>query len=249
MTNAVIDVKQAQPSSVLAQAAWRFFHDGEDPVASVTPYDFRQFLKAAIRSWPHLKISARQSAKSLTLTGRDRDSSRWMVDHMGELLAEVSNFAGKLLQVDPKTLVPGFRAGPRSAYAVPRLIVQRADKNDKWERWLPDELGQVEKDAIQALIADGVAAELKRWGLIGESFSPGGIIVTDYGHAMPITPAEGPRGIARLGVRFIAPWQIDGEIFVGLHTLQGHGLVYRRGELNVAQAATPAGTRIHEETV
>lgn len=222
--------------SVPAQAAWRFFHDGVGPIAQATPYSIRQFVKAALPSWPHLQVSVRQSQASITFTSRDRLATRWLIDHMAEVLGVVSDFAGQMLQVDPKMLVPGFIGGTRYAYAVPKVIVQRADKKDKWARWLSNQLEQSEKDELQGLITAGVAAELKRWEVIGESFSPGGIVIVDYGRAMPIVPADGPRGLARLGVRFIAPWQIHGEVFVGLHSLLGYGLVHRRGELGSASS-------------
>jgi hypothetical protein len=214
-----------------AQVTWSFLHRGGTELAGMEPYDLRQKLLQRWSDWPHLEVSARSSKGAMTLIARTAAASAWLTDHMGEVMEVVAGCAGRPIPVDPRLKSPCVSFKGRHTYYIRNLIVARARKNSPWDEWRADELSDEKREELSALIAADISKELRAWGAIGKENSVGGVILTGVGRPMPIVPSSGPRGLARIGVSFIAPWAIDGDLFAGHHTLMGHGLVKRGGEV------------------
>lgn len=216
------------------QVVWSFLHRGDTPLAQLEPYDLRQRFLKQWADWPHLEVSARSSKGAMTLLARTPEASQWMTSHMGEAIGLVANAAGRPIPVDARRHKPAISFKGRHVYYIRNLIVAKARKSATWDDWKADVLSDEKRDELARLIGEGVSKELRKWSVLGEKNSVGGVIVTGVGRPMPIVPASGPRGLARIGVSFIAPWAIDGDLFVGEHTLMGHGLVKRGGEVRAA---------------
>jgi len=226
------------------QACWRFFHEGVGPLAETCSYTLRQRIKQQLPSWPHLNASLRTGARSMTITARDANATAWLVEHVGRLMGVVAAEAGRDLVVDVRTAEIGFRKSGPVLYTIPRLIVERSSgaAARRWGQWRDDDLNAAQRESLRSLVEQGLLGELHRWGRASALEFLSGLQIVDDGKPMPIVPAEGPRGMARLGVRFVAPWEIDGELFVGHNTLLGYGLVIKAAVLAGAKtdAAGPA---------
>lgn len=222
------------------QACWRFFHEGCGPLADACSYATRQRIKQRLQDWPHLSASLRTGAQSLTITARDSQATAWLVDHIGRLMSAMAAEAGRPLRVDVRTAEVSFRASSPVLYTIPKLVLERSSGASarRWGQWQDAELAEQQKDGLRIVVEQGLLQELHRWGRAGALSSLSGLRIVDYGRPLPIVPAEGPRGMARLGVKFVAPWEIDGELFVGHHTLLGLGLVLKSKVLPAAAVHT-----------
>jgi hypothetical protein len=219
-----------------SQACWRFLHEGCGPLADACSYTTRQRIKQRLQDWPHLSASLRTGARSVTITARDCQATAWLVEHIGRLMSAVAAEAGRALAVDVRTSEVSFRKSSPVIYTIPKLVLERSSGASarRWGQWQDVELADPQKDALHSVVEHGLLQELHRWGRASALSSLQGLRILDYGKPMPIVPAEGPRGMARLGVKFVAPWMIDGELFVGHHTLLGYGLVIKSAVLPAA---------------
>lgn len=213
------------------QVAWAFLHRGDTPLAKFEPYDLRQRALKRWASWPHLEVSVRSCKGATTLVARTPEASSWLASHMGEVMQLVADVAGRPIAVDARQQRPGVSFRGRHLHYIRNFIVARARKSAPWDEWRTEDLSAEKREELARMIGKGVSEELRRWSALGEANSVGGVIITNVGRPMPIVPNSGPRGLARIGVSFIAPWAIDGEMFVGEHTLLGNGLVRRGGEV------------------
>jgi hypothetical protein len=166
-----------------------------------------------------------------------------MVKNVGRLMGVVATEAERDLQVDVRTMLTGVRKSTPILYTIPELIVSRSKKRHEWAAWCDDILDEEHQAVMTTLIQEGLLAEIHRWGLAPGMTSLGGVTVINPGREKPIVPAEGPRGMGRLRVQFVAPWDLDGEFFVGHHTLMGYGLVIKGG----AVGAQPADSSNEED--
>lgn len=219
-----------------SQACWRFFHEGCGPLADACSYATRQRIRQRLQDWPHLSASLRTGARSVTITARDSQATAWLVEHIGRLMSAVAAEAGSDLAVDVRTSEVSFRKSSPVIYTIPKLVLERSSgaSASRWGQWQDAELGDSQKEALRTVVDQGLLQELHRWGRASALSSLLGLRILDYGKPMPIVPSEGPRGMARLGVKFMAPWDIDGELFVGHHTLLGYGLVIKSAVLRAA---------------
>ncbi len=214
------------------QVAWSFLHRGETDLAQTNTYEVRQKILAALPQWPHLEVSVRGSKAATTVYARTPSASDWLSKHMGDVMGVIGSLAGRVIPVDSRSVVPHVRFSGRHLYYVRTLVVSRGRKSSDWDEWKAEELGDAKREQLAQVLAEGIRSELLRWSAIDADVSMGGLIVTDVGRPMPIVPSSGPRGMSRIGVKFIAPWAIDGHVFAGVHTLMGYGLVKRGGQLN-----------------
>jgi hypothetical protein len=225
------------PVSRREQVAWSFLHRGETDLAQTNTYDVRQQILMSLPKWPHLEVSVRGSKGATTVYARTPAASAWLSEHMGEVMGAIGSITGRVIPVDSRSAVPRVRFSGRHLYYVRTLIVSRGRKSSDWDEWKAEELGDAKREHLAEVLAEGIRSELLRWSAIDADVSMGGLIVTDVGRPMPIVPSSGPRGMSRIGVKFIAPWAIDGHVFAGVHTLMGYGLVKRGGQLNATGAA------------
>ena len=209
------------------QQSWRFQHEGQGPLASMCAYEVRQLLKA--RGIPIEGFSVCQSRETFAVVSRNPQSSRWMTEHVGVLLGVVADIAGQVMAVSPSATGVSSTPAGRRLFTIPALIVERSKKSADWNAWKTDRLDEPMLARMSDLIRDGIRSELRNWGA-GDFSAP--IIITNPGRPMPIVPESGPRGMGRLGVKFLARQDLSGQLFVGAHTLLGYGRVLRGGLLN-----------------
>lgn len=208
------------------QHAWRFQHAGQGPLAAMCAYDVRRQLQA--RGVPVEGLSVYQSCETLSVVARNPLSSQWMTEHLGSLLGVVADIAGQVMAVTPVSDAVASNSGGRRLYTIPTLIVERSKKSCDWAVWKPEHLDEAQHTRMSALILGGIQAELRIWG-VDDTLAP--IIIVNAGRPMPIVPAAGPRGMGRLGVQFVMQQDLDGQLFVGAHTLMGYGRIMRGGLL------------------
>lgn len=229
-------------SLVEPQTHWRFLHQGTNRLDS---YSLRQHLKQALSATPLdlMQISVKQSDNSIGLIARNPATAAAMTTHMGAIMAAVAGIGGQLIPVDLRDGPVHVASSPRTLYTIPRLVVAKAKgpKSD-WSAWKNDSLGDEQQAELLRLIQAGIESELDTWGV---KWSANDIVIVDAGKPMPIgsvNGTEGPRGMARLGVRFIAPMHIEGQLFVGHHTLLGYGLIKRGGQIPATETRTSSLT-------
>jgi len=251
MQHAMLDVERVgaegrdrqgiQKTSTAMQASWSFLHRGETALANMETYDLRQSIKKRFPDWPHFEVTARSSKGAMTLSARTPAAATWMAENMCQVMALIAAQAQRPLPVFPNLVTPGMSSTGRHLYYIRTLMVARARRSVPWDGWLTEELNEDKRDELAKLIADGISIELQRWSVLVHGRALSGVVVTDVGKPMPIVPSSGPRGLARVGVKFIAPWSIDGDVFAGQHTLMGYGLVRRGGEVDKTPAVVAAG--------
>jgi hypothetical protein len=239
------------PKEHVTQVVWSFLHRGDTALAQLETYDLRQRLLTHWADWPHLEVTARSSRSAMTLISRTSAATDWLRQHMGDVMGLVAGHAGRPIPVDAKLREPAISFKGRHTYYIRNLIVAKARKSSPWDGWRDEDLSAEKRDEMAQMICEGISKELRRWSVLGAENSVGGVIITDVGKPMPIVPWSGPRGLARIGVSFIAPWAIDGDVFVGQHTLMGNGLVKRGGEVGkaAADAAAPGRSQSQEGVI
>lgn len=220
------------------QTHWRFMHHGANRMDS---YALRQHLKQSLSatSLDMLQISVKQSANTIGLIARNPATAAAMTTHMGVIMGAMASIGGEQMPVDLQDGPVNVSSSPRMLYTIPTLVVAKAKgPQSDWSAWKNDPLGENQQAEMRRLIQTGIESELDTWGV---KWWANEIVIIDAGNPMPIGAghgAQGPRGMARLGVRFIAPWHIDGQLFVGHHTLLGYGLIKRGGQLREAEASS-----------
>ncbi len=148
---------------------------------------------------------------------------------MSRIFAAVADEAGQMLAVDLNDAMPTCEPhvdAARGLYVVPRLVVANSKRGSDWDAWRKDELTHAQMEQLKQVIESDLVKELAVWGI---NVTQLGVIIIDAGRPMPIVQGDGPRGMARLGVKFIVPWQLDGEFFVGKLTPMGFGVIKRGG--------------------
>jgi hypothetical protein len=221
---------EASQTTAQAQLSLRFLHERAGPIATMEAYDIRMRIKDMLPSAPLDALTIQPSEGSVLLAARTPAASTWMGSQFGEVMECVANIAGRPLAVDPiQTEVAAYATKERHLYKIPRLVVKRSKSSTSWDGWRKPELDNDLREQLGRLIQNGLSDELKVWGCAPLAVP---ITLVSDGRPMPICPANGPRGMARLGVTFISPVRIDGGLFVGIHTLLGHGAVHRGGTVS-----------------
>lgn len=212
------------------QAALRFLHENTGPLASMSSYDIRMVLRERLPLAPMDAITVQPSLMTVLLSARSPAASLWMQDNLGEVMGCVAEMAGKELAVTPtQTRVMAEATANQYLYKFPRLIVASAKRTASWDGWRKPELDSELRAQLLAIIRSGLSQELEAWGC---SALDAPITLLSEGRPMPISPERGPRGMARIGVKFIAPTRIEGNLFAGIHTLMGHGALHLGGAVS-----------------
>lgn len=230
------------------QPALRFFFEAGDAMEGQTSYQIRQQLKAALAAMglpaaPLDQISVRTGASSIAISARKPEAGTWMLGHVAPLMECMAAIGKSVLEVDPVVMVPRVGASGKTTkaeaagttatafgptlYVIPRLIVAKAKSKAPWSAWQQPDLDAETQAQMKDLIAEGLRSEMKAWDLDAGFMQS--LTLIDAGRPMVISPAEGPRGLARLGVKFMANATLEGDFFVGHHTLVGHGHIVRGG--------------------
>ena len=193
-------------------------------------YDIRMQIKESIPLAPMDAITVQQSIQTVLFVARTPAASTWMHENLGDVMECVANIAGKDLAVTPiQTQVMAQITPERHLYKIPRLVVERAKRKSNWEIWRKPDLDLDQRERLTEIVRASLTDEIRAWGCSAADIP---ITLVSDGRPMPITPMSGPRGLARLGVTFISPLRIDGDLFAGRYTLMGHGALHRGGTVS-----------------
>lgn len=226
----MMNTAEAEASPPPPQLSLRFLHENAGPLASMEVYDIRMAIKDMLSLAPMDAITVQPSMQTILFAARTPLASTWMQDNLGEVMGCVADIAGKELAVTPiQTQVMAHSSTDHHLYKIPRLIVERAKRTASWDDWRKPYLDPDLRERLTEIIRAGLSHELNAWGC-RPLHAP--ITLLSDGRPMPITPKNGPRGMARLGVTFISPVRIDGDLFAGIHTLLGHGAVHLGGTVS-----------------
>lgn len=166
---------------------------------------------------------------SVTVSARNPAAGEWMLLNMRAMLEAIAEVCGAPLAVEPTVYTPEVRPVGRWLYEVPRLIVARSGRKAEWAPWRQEKLGDTERQALTEMIFEGLRHEFDAWGIPYGAL--GKMFLVDEGRPMVIAPTEGPRVLARLGVKFVADGALDGDLFIGKLTALGYGWIRRGGQL------------------
>lgn len=210
------------------QRNWRFLHDGGTRLAPMSSYDFRASIAKLMPDMPVLDIAVRASRLSMLVSPLRPSSNLWMKANEGLLMSAVAELAGNIVPLKHEFADIGCRNAPVTLYVIPELVVM---KKGDFTAWRAEALDDVRTKAMHDMIHDGMRNLLVEWG-VHDPFIP--LTLIDPGKPMPLVKSSGPRGMARLNVRFVAPVHIDGNLFVGGFPMLGHGKVIRGGVVHGA---------------
>lgn len=210
------------------QTHWRFLHDGH---FDLDAFAIRQVLKKGDGvNW--LEVAVKQSARSVGLIARTPQAAIALEANMASVMRAMASVANQLLPIDIKTAPVHVSSSAMTLYTIPTLIVAKSNGKD-WGSWRERNLSEEHRSHLVDVIRTGVESELKAWSV---NWNASGIQLIGDGLPMVISTNQGPRSMARLGVRFIAPWHIEGELFAGKLTPMGNGLIKRGGVVQSAAA-------------
>lgn len=210
----------------LQQRNWRFLHEGSSTLSVMTSYAIRQALKSALPGCPDQELAVRTSLQSVLVSPMSLPANDWMREHERELMGVMADLSGEVTPLRNEFADLMIKPSEITLYTLPNLVV--AKKGD-WEAWREDELDLVQQHALKGIIQNGLRTALGRWSMDIADDLLQGIRVIDHGKPMPLVNGDGPRGMARLRVRFTAPFAIDGYLFIGGFPMLGYGKVLRGG--------------------
>lgn len=217
------------------QTHWRFLHDGN---FSLDAHTIRQSLKK-VHGINWLEVAVKQSARSVGVIALTSQAAIDLEANMASVMRAMASVANQLLPIDIKTAPVHVASAPMTLYTIPTLIVAKSKGKD-WSPWGERALSDDQRNQVTDIIRSSIESELKAWSV---DWQASGIQLIGDGLPMVISADQGPRSMARLGVRFVAPWHIEGELFVGKLTPMGHGLIKRGGvvqHIRAPEAATQA---------
>lgn len=215
------------------QTHWRFLHDGNFMSSS---FSVRQSINPILME-SGVDVSdyaIKQSSRSLGLIARTPAAARALESRMADVLRSIATMAGQMIPVDIKSAPVAVITSPMTLYTIPTLVVMKGRK--PWDNWRGQDLDDQHQNEMKELIRAGISSELKSWGI---DWDASGIHLISNGRPMVLS-GDGPRGMARLGVRFVAPWHIEGELFVGHMPYLGCGILKRGGRVHASTQPTAA---------
>jgi len=213
----------------LQQRNWRFFHEGGTGLSGMTSYTIRQAIKSALPGCPDQEIAVRTSLKSVLVSPMSLAANDWMRERERDLMGVVAGMAGDVIPMKPEFADMMVKPSSTTLYTLPELVVA---KKGGWDAWREHELDESRQQAIKSIIQSGLQEALGRWNMELHDDLLRAIRVIDFGKPMPLVKGDGPRSMARLHVRFIAPFAIDGNLFIGGFPMLGHGKVLRGGTVH-----------------
>lgn len=211
------------------QTHWRFLHGGDFMMEA---HVIRQSLKKVDGiNWQ--EVAVKQSARSVGLIARTPQAALALEANMAPVMRAMANVAKQLLPIDIKSAPVHVASAPMTLYTIPTLIVAKS-KGQDWSPWGGPSLSEQQRAQLTDIIRASIESGLKAWSM---DWQADGIQLIGDGRPMVISADQGPRSMARLGVRFVAPWHIEGELFAGKLTPMGCGLIKRGGVVH--NASTP----------
>lgn len=214
----------------LQQRNWRFIHDGGTPLSHLHSYAIRQKLKSEMPETPILDLAVRTSRLSTLFSPITPTANEWMSANEGRLMSVVAGIAGQVIPVNPEFADLDINEDKHWLYTIPELVVEK--KQGDWSKWRIEELADEQRTRITHVIREGLAHGLAAWGLEFDHAILDKIRLISDGKPMILVNSDGPRPMARLRVQFIAPFRLDGNVFVGGFPMMGHGKVIRGGQVN-----------------
>lgn len=211
------------------QRNWRFLHEGNTRLSGMTPYAIRRAIKAALPDFPGDEMAVRTSLQSVLVSPMSWTANDWMRHRERDLMGIMADVANEIIPLRFEFSDMAARPSKATLYTIPELVVE---KKGSWEAWRKPDLDEQHQDAIRSIIKRDLQVALGRWNMQLPEDLVDAIRVIDFGRPMPIVHEEGPRGMARLHVRFIAPFAIDGNLFIGGFPMLGHGKVLRGGVIH-----------------
>lgn len=145
-------------------------------------------------------------------------------------MSVVAGIAGQVIPVNPEFADLDINEDKHWLYTIPELVVEK--KQGDWSKWRIEELADEQRTRITHVIREGLAHGLAAWGLEFDHAILDKIRLISDGKPMILVNSDGPRPMARLRVQFIAPFRLDGNVFVGGFPMMGHGKVIRGGQVN-----------------
>lgn len=195
----------------------------------------RQALKS-VDGIEWLEVSVKQSDQTVGLIARTPQAAIALEARMEGVLRAMAHVAGQMMSVDIKTAPVHVASSPMTLYTIPCLIVTKSKRHD-WSSWRDATLSEEQRSFVTQMIRASIESELKAWSV---DWQASGIQLIGDGSPMVIVVSQGPRGIARMRVRFVAPWHIEGELFCGKLTPMGYGLIKRGGQIRTLAPALSA---------
>lgn len=218
------------------QQSWRFHHLG---AWTSSEYEVRQQAKKFFSKHnidiDMNNVAVGTSRATVSWIGMTPAASQQMRDHMPYVMGAMAEIAGYEMAVDIKSTTIGVLApSDRTIYIIPSLIV--VDKKSKnWGPWREEKLTSESKEELRQIIVTGIQKSLQGWN---DNWSASDLVLIDEGRPMVISPCVGPHGVARLNVKFIAPWRLEGHAFCGLMNYLDHGRIVRGGVLPATKKPT-----------
>lgn len=213
-------------ANTVGQIYLRFRHDGREPLASMTPYDLRQRIKPTLESIgaSFMEVAVAQGENSVTLYPLTPLTSQAMQNGSLALMEVMADISGCMLEVEANRMIPSIARDKQTwLHQVTKLVVC-TKKDLDWAQWREPQLSPAQIAKLEADIRQGIATALQTW----DKPAPIGLLkVIDAGRPMVISPARGPRVLARLGVKFIADHLIEGALFIGPCNYLGMGRIMR----------------------
>lgn len=210
----------------LQQRNWRFLHEGDTALSSLSSYAIRQAIKSALPGCPDQELAVRTSRQSVLASPTSIPANDWMRERERDLMGVMAEIAGEVIPLRNEFADMMAKPSETTLYTLPELVVA---KKSGWEAWREDELDETRQEAITSIIQNGLREALGRWNMELPDDLLRAIRVIDFGKPMPLVKGDGPRSMARLHVRFIAPFAMDGNLFIGGFPMLGHGKVLRGG--------------------
>jgi hypothetical protein len=208
------------------QRNWRFLGDESSGLSGMPAYTIRQALKSTLDGFTDQEVAVRTAEKSVLFSPMTPGANDWMRQHESDLMSAVADLARQVLPLRPEFVDWSAQEASVTLYTLPELVVA---KKSVWDAWRKDVLDEERRSALKSLIQDGLRGSLGRWGLSLPDVLLDAIRVIDEGKPMPLVKEDGPRCMARLRVQFIAPFAIEGNLFIGGLPMLGYGKVLRGG--------------------
>jgi len=259
MTRPKCSSKLRSLASPDVQPSWRFHIEGCDALVEPHVYDLRRMLGDSLGDWPAEGIATERRPHSLFVTALNPAAARWMSQQLPQIMRSVNRLAGRPVPVVTDALAVGAHLEshptpdedarpPLFVYRIGSLVV--AGARDDWASWEEERLDEARAEALEDIVCREIARWLAVWssghgqgelasveGMLRQLRAAGGFILLDEGRSMRITPARGPRGMARLDVRFASRWRLSGRMHIAGMRQQGYGRIQLMGTSNRSAAA------------
>lgn len=215
------------------------------PAGQWTSSQWRQYLAAqgalAGPGWASQTpwITVAQAGTALSIIARTPAASEWIDEHFGDLARAVVARHGKVIEL--RSLDRQIAARDRDPYLwqyqVPKLVVAKRN-GQPWDAYAQPFIAAPARARLIQRISDDLTAQARCWGLLRPASEELiRVTIIDDGRPMPITNAvataalaeRGVTVLARLDMRIVTDWRLEGEWQAGLLAGLGFGRLFRDG--------------------